>query len=182
MAGHVLGRSVRSLVESNPSRLRPQLMRSRAVSIGQRSRRKKACGCIFSHCAIHIAGHTQEPHGQQQLTENSAAAVGRSRLKHVEARLLAPQDWRQQGRMHVAKCIADENLADPLTKLVTKANLTKLLPKDWSQSPVVIQARCQIALQDCWNVCVDGFCGSMCFRALNELEPVRVRWCDCDES
>ena len=48
----------------------------------------------------------------------------------VEARLLAPQVWRQQGRLRVAKCTTDENLADPLTKFVA-----------------VIQAGCDFTLQ-----------------------------------
>ena len=53
---------------------------------------------------------------------------GQGRLKHVEVRLLAIQDWRQAGRLHTAKIDTSENISDVLTKHVVRATLEALRP------------------------------------------------------
>ena len=62
----------------------------------------------------------------KDFTDSSSAPPlsvlqGPGRVKHVEALLLAQQDWRQQGRINVVKCATVDNLSDPFTKYVTKA-------------------------------------------------------------
>ena len=52
---------------------------------------------------------------------HSSAFSRPGRVKHVEALLLAQQDWRQQGRINVVKCATVDNLSDPFTKYVTEA-------------------------------------------------------------
>ena len=53
---------------------------------------------------------------------------GQGRLKHVEVRLLAIQDWREQKRITAAKVGTEENIADVLTKYVSRSILETLLP------------------------------------------------------
>ena len=53
---------------------------------------------------------------------------GQGRLKHVEIRLLASQDWKEAGRLRTAKVDTAENLSDLLTKHVTRATLEALRP------------------------------------------------------
>jgi hypothetical protein len=53
---------------------------------------------------------------------------GQGRLKHVEVRLLAIQDWRQAGRLTTAKIDTSKNISDVLTKHVVRATLEALRP------------------------------------------------------
>ena len=66
-------------------------------------------------------------------TNNSSAfrlggRQGPGRLKHMVARLLALQDCRTRGGIHLVKCATEDNVSDLLTKFVTKAVLAKVLP------------------------------------------------------
>ena len=54
---------------------------------------------------------------------------GQGRLRHVEVRLLALQDWQAEGRVRLAKVPSEENLADVLTKWVGRQTLAALLPR-----------------------------------------------------
>ena len=53
---------------------------------------------------------------------------GQGRLKHVEIRLLAIQDWKEEGRLRTGKVATLENLSDLLTKHVTRATMESLRP------------------------------------------------------
>ena len=53
---------------------------------------------------------------------------GQGRLKHVEVRLLALQDWQAEGRIRLQKVATEWNLADVLTKWVARQILATLLP------------------------------------------------------
>ena len=53
---------------------------------------------------------------------------GQGRLKHVEIRLLAIQDWKAEGRLRTAKVDTLENPSDLMTKHVTRATLDALCP------------------------------------------------------
>jgi hypothetical protein len=54
---------------------------------------------------------------------------GQGRLKHVEIRLLAIQDWKEEGRLRLGKVATLENMSDLLTKHVIRATLELLRPK-----------------------------------------------------
>ena len=49
-------------------------------------------------------------------------------MKHVEIRLLAIQDWREQGRLRTAKVASAGNVADVLTKFLPRAALELACP------------------------------------------------------
>ncbi len=53
---------------------------------------------------------------------------GQGRLKRIEVPLLAFQDWREQKRITAAKVGTEENVADVLTKYVSRSILETLLP------------------------------------------------------
>ncbi len=57
-----------------------------------------------------------------------AGRRGQGRLKHVEARLVAMQDWRHQKRITAAKVGTEENIADVLAEHVSRSTLETLLP------------------------------------------------------
>ena len=57
-----------------------------------------------------------------------AGRRGQGRLKHVQVRLLALQDWQKEGRLQIARCTSQDNLADPLTKHYSKDVATRLFP------------------------------------------------------
>ena len=52
-----------------------------------------------------------------------ARRQGAGKLKHIEVRLLALQDWVRAGRVRLAKCHTSENVADGCTKFVGAATL-----------------------------------------------------------
>ena len=54
---------------------------------------------------------------------------GQGRLRHVEVRLLALQDWQAEGRIRLQKVASEHNLADVLTKWVSRLILAALLPQ-----------------------------------------------------
>jgi hypothetical protein len=53
---------------------------------------------------------------------------GQGRLKHVEIRLLAIQDWKEEGRLRTGKVATLDNMSDLLTKHVTRATMESLRP------------------------------------------------------
>ena len=56
-----------------------------------------------------------------------AGRKGQGRLKHIEVRLLALQDWIMSGRLRPLKVKTEDNLADVLTKHTAKTVLAKLV-------------------------------------------------------
>ncbi len=54
---------------------------------------------------------------------------GQGRLKHVEIRLLAIQDWKEEGRLRLGKVATLDNLSDLLTKHVTRSTIELLRPR-----------------------------------------------------
>jgi hypothetical protein len=76
-------------------------------------------------------GLTEEP---PTIYSDSSSALalarkrGQGKLKHIEVRLLALQDWQAQGRVLLAKVGTEDNMADLLTKWTSRAVLDKLLP------------------------------------------------------
>ena len=54
---------------------------------------------------------------------------GQGRLKHVEIRLLAIQDWKEEGRLRLGKVATLDNLSDLLTKHVTRSTMELLRPR-----------------------------------------------------
>ena len=50
---------------------------------------------------------------------------GPGRMKHIEIRFLALQQWREQKRLTFAKVDTKENCADVLTKPMTKGQIVK---------------------------------------------------------
>ena len=67
-------------------------------------------------------------------TDSSSALTlagrrGQGRLKHVECRLLALQDWAQERRLAMGRVSTTENMSDLLTKFLTKVALADAMQR-----------------------------------------------------
>ena len=66
-----------------------------------------------------------------KLTSDSSSALhvlkrrGPGRMKHIEIRFLALQQWREQKRLSFDKIATEDNCADVLTKAMTREQLHK---------------------------------------------------------
>ena len=58
-----------------------------------------------------------------------AQREGQGRLKHVEARLLALQQWHREGRLRMVKLACADNVADLMTKHVSRPTWETLAPR-----------------------------------------------------
>ena len=88
-----------------------------------------AVEAIWMHRFLKEQGLTTEPpliKGDSSSALQLASRVGQGRLKHVEVRLLALQQWHQQGSIRLQKVPTQENIADLFTKHLAAASKEKL--------------------------------------------------------